>query len=330
MVMAADGMERAKQRRLAVEQPGRDSSVSEMGEEILVAFGVDANYAPHLAVTITSIVLNAPGAKFRFLVINDGFPIEARACVESCAPGQTFQWEEVSDTDILSQPGYIHISRATMFRFTIPQFAPQRARRAIYLDVDLVVLGDIRELANADMGGRAIGAVFDPDMDADLFADENGLPRIRLGYFNAGVLLLDLKKIREEHAFRDALDVILERRDSLRYLDQCALNLVFWGRWARLDPVWNVQRRMAMRKDWEPADATAEEMQRHRRPRLIHYTTAEKPWRRGTYHPYTWPYYKYLRKTPYWSAVSREAGRSFIQHLRDFVRANLLLTTLRR
>jgi len=328
--MAADGMEHAKQRRLSVEQPGRDSSVSEMGEEILVAFGVDANFAPHLAVTITSIVSNAPGAKFRFLVINDGFPTEERTGVESCAPGQTFQWEEVSDTDILSQPGYIHISRAALFRLMIPQFAPQTARRAIYLDVDLVVLGDIRELANADMGASAIGAVFDPDMDADLFADENGLPRIRLGYFNSGVLLLDLKKIREEHTFRDALDVVLAGKALLRYGDQCALNIVFWGRWARLDPVWNVQRRMAMRKNWEPATATAEEMQRHRRPRLIHYTTAEKPWRGGTYHPYTWSYYKYLRKTPFWSAVSRKAGRSFIQHLKDFVRANLLLTTLRR
>lgn len=304
--------------------------MSEMGEEILVAFGVDAKYLPHLAVTITSIVSNAPGAKFRFLIINDGFPIEERKGVESCAPGQTFQWEEVSDTDILSQPGYIHISRAGLFRLMIPQFAPQTARRAIYLDVDLVVLGDIRELANADMGASAIGAVFDPDMDAHLFADENGLPRIRLGYFNSGVLLLDLKKIREEHTFRDALDIILAGKALLRYVDQCALNIVFWGRWARLDPVWNVQRRMAMRKDWEPAYATAEELQRHRRPRLIHYTTAEKPWRRGTYHPYTWSYYKYLRKTPYWSAVSRKAGRSFIQHLRDFVRANLLLTTLRR
>ena len=293
--------------------------------ETIVAFGIDEAFAPHLAVTIASVVANAPDANFLFLVVHDGVGIEHQRRIEQCAGPNRVQWAEISDTRFFALKGMDHISRAAYYRLAIPVFAPPEARRAIYLDVDIVVLGDVRELARADLGNKPIGAVFDPGMDAGAFAIEHGLEPLPLGYFNSGMMVIDLEKIRASHAFEHAFEVISEGRIQLRYADQCALNLVLWNQWARLDPVWNMQRRMLIDEPWEPVFATREEMNWGRRPKLIHYTTAKKPWHKDAYHPYTWLYFRYLRRTPYWQEINQGSGTTLLQHARRCIKANLLL-----
>ncbi|OZB13749.1 MAG: hypothetical protein B7X53_15450, partial [Hyphomonas sp. 34-62-18] len=165
----------------------------------------------------------------------------------------------------------------------------------------------------------------DPGIDATVFANEHGLKPVPHAYFNAGMMVIDLEKVRASHAFEHAFEVISEGRIQLRYADQCALNLVLWNQWARLDPVWNMQRRMLIDEPWEPVFATREEMNWGRRPKLIHYTTAKKPWHKDAYHPYTWLYFRYLRRTPYWQEINQGSGTTLLQHARRCIKANLLL-----
>jgi lipopolysaccharide biosynthesis glycosyltransferase len=293
-------------------------------DETLIAFGVDVNYAPHLGVTIASIVANAPGGRFRFLVIHDGFPEAQRALVEACAPQQVFQWEEVRAENILSQEGYRHISRAAFFRLTIPELAPVLAKRAIYLDVDLVVLDDIRILAASDLNGNALGAVFDPVIDPHRFAGTHGLAPVLQGYFNSGVLVLDLERIRSDRSFEAAIKIITDQGAKLEYADQCALNIVFWGKWTRLDPVWNGQRPFVRDDDWMPIFVDSTELQRHRRVRIVHYTTHHKPWLPQAYHPLSSFYFRYLKRTPFRRSADAARG-SIVARVRRYLKAQLYL-----
>jgi len=59
-------------------------------------------------------------------------------------------------------------------------------------------------------------------------------------YFNAGVMVLDLKAVRSERIFRDAIRYATTHPENCLYVDQDALNSVINGRWQVLDWRWNV------------------------------------------------------------------------------------------
>ena len=295
--------------------------------EIVVVFGIDAAYVPYVAATITSILSNTSAPRFRFIIIHDGVAGEDRRKIESCAQGHVIEWPEITDKRALGIETYDHITRASSYRFAIPDFAPADAKRVIYLDSDLIVLGDLRELSEIDLGENMIGAVFDAGVDFDAFAKRWALPAKRLSYFNAGVLVLDLEKIRATGALESAFELLSSRAHEFQFGDQCVLNLLFWDKWKRLPATWNVQTRMVT-PEGDPV-ATPQEMQTGCRPKLIHYTGAIKPWSRDPYHPFVWEFYRYLRRTPYWLSVNAAAQTTPWKHLRQYIKTVLNLGRLK-
>ncbi|MEV2225912.1 glycosyltransferase family 8 protein [Nocardia vinacea] len=116
--------------------------------------------------------------------------------------------------------------------------------RALYLDADLVVLGDIRPLLLNPMKDQAIGAVQDPiqltlDQGYALPGwQEEGVPGDR-EYFNSGVLLLNLEECRSRGLFERALNFLVDFPERAACLDQDALNWASNDEWLRLDRCWN-------------------------------------------------------------------------------------------
>ncbi|MBU6372124.1 MAG: glycosyltransferase family 8 protein [Alphaproteobacteria bacterium] len=284
---------------------------------ITVAFGVDAAYVPHLAATIASVRAASPGAAFHFLVVHEGIEADARVRVERIAPTDRFTWARVEDPELLAMTGDGHISRATFFRLALPRIAPADAPRALYLDSDLIVARDVSSLWRTDLHGAPIGAVCDSGMDWKPFALANDLPVAQGPYFNAGVLLIDLDRIRREGTFDRAIDVLRGRR--LQYMDQDALNIVAWGRWRPLDAIWNVQHTMLLggaapdvpRAMLPAPDAT---------PGIVHFTGRNKPWLVDGYHPYGWLYWRALKRTDFYAEVMRDHGVGRLAQARVWAR----------
>lgn len=298
-------------------------------DDIIVAFGVDLAYAPHLATTLTSIVANAPGAHFHFMIIHDGIPDTEKRKIEAGAKGQSFHWHEITDSRVLAFETRDYISRATYYRFAIPEFAPAEAKRVIYIDSDTVVLADLCELWHADLGGKPIAAVWDGGISATEFADRWQLPQVELGYFNAGIMVLDLEQIRAGGLFDQAVSHLQTRWNDFPWGDQDALNLLFWDNWTRLDPAWNCQRRMLVHLTNAPEYSTPENMRATGRPKIVHYTEAYKPWLPKAWHPLTWLYFRYLKRTPYWKSVNQNAETTPVKLLRHFIRTQLTLSRLK-
>jgi lipopolysaccharide biosynthesis glycosyltransferase len=138
-----------------------------------------------------------------------------------------------------------------------------------------------------------------------MFAQRWDLAPNTLGYFNAGVLVLDFARIRAEGIFESAVSLLETQWDKIKWLDQDALNVATWGRWTPLDITWNMQtvlyRPSADRKDFIPPEM------RRRRPAIVHYSGFRKPWVRKNYHPHSGLYYNYLGRTPFKREILREA-----------------------
>lgn len=273
-----------------------------MKDEILVGFGIDEAFVCHLAVTITSIVETAPRERFRFLIVHNGVNDDSRRKLESCAPFHHFEWHCAADQRLHGLKGRDYVSHATYYRLLLPSIAPANAQRLIYLDSDVVVCQSLRKLWDADLGEHAMGAVFDAGVDPDAFATRYELPKRRNGYFNAGVLLLNIERIRRDALFAPALDFLSACTDDPAFFDQDALNITLWDAWARLNPMWNVQRKLLLRSEG-PCYPEDRDLPANRRPYIIHFTEKWKPWLPRTNHPYMWSYFRVARRTPFWHQI---------------------------
>lgn len=270
-----------------------------------LAFGVNAAFVPHTAAVLASLRHHAPGVDLRITILHDGVGPDLRKRLEAEAPGAAFIWHEIAEADL---PPFIdreHFNRSTMFRFALDTRAPADCERIIYLDSDLTVCDDIRELWAFDLKGATLAAVPDGFADPVAFARKWDLSQSG-EYFNAGVLLLDLRQIRERRLFQKALEFYSAHAADLPWNDQDCLNYLLWQEWARLDVRWNIQRAMAL----AGAHGRLADHKRFKggRPGIVHYTGPEKPWLRASYHPWSLLYWRALARTGFQREVARAAG----------------------
>lgn len=123
-----------------------------------------------------------------------------------------------------------NLTIGTLFRLKIPERLPASIDKIIYLDADLLVNLDIVNLWDMDYGGNTVLAskdyAFYPIALRKMF--KSGLLDERQ-YFNSGVMVWNLKEIRENYnLYEQAID-FLEKHPESPFLDQDALNYIFIG-----------------------------------------------------------------------------------------------------
>jgi lipopolysaccharide biosynthesis glycosyltransferase len=264
--------------------------------KIVVFLSIDKAYLVPATVTIFSLLKSNPTHAFRiYLTANEvGIEwinpllqlIEEMGSEPVLKPinGETFSKLKLN----------LHFTAATYYRVLAAELIDES--KAIYLDSDMVIHGDISELWKIDMGDYPVGAVEDPlirDVQRLGLDDEHG-------YFNSGTLLMNLDQWRKIDLGPSVIDFARNNPTIIPYLDQCSLNAVLKGNWYRLDPKWNVQSAMLDDKTKDLcASFFSEESfnEAIQGPRVIHYTGIPKPWNMGATHPYTDLFWKYLKQT---------------------------------
>jgi lipopolysaccharide biosynthesis glycosyltransferase len=279
-------------------------------EPIRVVFGCDLNYAPHLAAAMMSVVANAGSDPLALYVIQQDFDPATRAkfaAMLAAYPSAKLEWLDLAAARSTGFVASGYLSLAAYFRIFIPDLLPPGAKRAIYLDSDLVVTGSLRGLWDTDLGGHALGAVRDPvRIQKDL---EDRHVKLRLPphahYFNSGVLLFDLAKWRAESIAARVAQFAIDHPERLTWGDQDALNGVLYDDYLALAWEWNLQRRMCHMLPRDLGLSVADYVSLRRHPRVVHFTEAIKPWSHRDGHPFGHLYFHYLRMTPFYDQVAR-------------------------
>ena len=289
-----------------------------MSSTLDVTLGFDDGFAPHAAATIASAVKASPGADFRFIIFHAGVSRERQESVEAAAPGATFFWRELRDDEMPSFTNRGYFNKAIMFRLGLEAFGPEDCTRAIYLDADTIVLRDLRELWNTDLEGAPLGAVLDTYSTGAEFAERWNLPAENPIYFNSGMLLINLKQVREEKLFSRAIEFFVENDEHIHFADQDALNYAVWGRWKKLDNCWNVQRDMII--PGLAANLPEEMRWDGSMPGVVHFTGTDKPWSTDGWHPWSWTYWRALERTPFAREVAQRRQVPKLHRLRLLLR----------
>lgn len=194
-----------------------------------------------------------------------------------------FEGFKLSDKTGLAQLAS-HITGPALFKLLIPEILPSDLDRAIFLDCDLVVRGDLGKLWDTNLDDKYILAVQEfwiPYISAKggiVNYQELGLPG-DAKYFNSGVMVFNLKKWREDKISAKAIEYFKQNKEFLLWWDQDVLNAILVNQWGELDPKWNVtpgvHKVISGQHPLFPQTICDSLIQD---PYVVHYATASKPW----------------------------------------------------
>jgi lipopolysaccharide biosynthesis glycosyltransferase len=191
-----------------------------------------------------------------------------------------------------------YINKTAYYRISIPEvITDSNVERVIYIDCDTLVLTDVSELQEMDLGGKMLAAV----EDAGQLQRLEKMNITNEGrYFNSGLMVIDMENWRK-HSISDKVLRFIDENNDPDYLylhDQDALNAILWDKWKPIHPRWNAQSFIIM-KTKTPKELA--ERKRHKEarqsPAIVHFTGANKPWNADVGHPYAPLYFTFLQQT---------------------------------
>ncbi|MBQ0054814.1 MAG: glycosyltransferase family 8 protein [Synergistaceae bacterium] len=271
-------------------------------DKIHVALAVcdpKGTYTQHAAVTIASMFANTKSQICVHFLHDETLTEYNRSKLTELA-GNFQQVIEFVNVDSYLDESGIDISKlstdgfkGTVFRLLLPELSSED--KMIYLDCDIVVTMDIAELWDINLHTKAVGVVRDVH-SLEYLEGKKEWPKRRgkiwsmLGiepgeYFNAGVLLIDLRKLREEYDFLKEVETFYAKYGKcITFADQDCLNFIF------------AKDRIILEEKFNSMRYTAEETELSGR---IWHMSGAKPWITYSRPKLDELYWKYLRKTPY-------------------------------
>ncbi|MBR5192597.1 MAG: glycosyltransferase family 8 protein [Clostridia bacterium] len=240
-------------------------------KEIPIVFSVDDNYAPFLAVALTSILENSSKENFyKFFVLNTGISEEHIKRLSAYnTPNSSIEFVNVVDR--LNSICYkLHLrdyyTQTIYFRFFIPALFSQY-KKILYLDCDVVLLQDVASLYNVELGNNVIAAIHEETMsNVKVFGDysEEFLDVPKMEYFNSGILLINTERYMELDIEGGFIKLLAEHKFEVAP-DQDYLNVLCSGNVKYLDIGWN-------KTPFKNIEFNREDL------KLVHYKLNFKPW----------------------------------------------------
>lgn len=299
----------------------------------------DENYVPHLETLIISIgETNFKKEKILIHIFDGGISYESTQIIKELSKkykNLLFKFYEMSEEKISSLIGG-EISRdrslSTYARIFIPSII--KDERALYLDVDAIVLEDLQEFYSCDMENYAIAGVRDTNpisRHRNVGLKDNDI------YINAGMILWNLKKCRELNIVEQFIKFIHMRKGKIDAMDQGTINGVLGSQnlIKVVSPKYNVITSLFQLKNKDilkiynlPNYYSDEEIKEAiEKPVYVHYTPnmTTRPWVENCKHPLKNKYWYFREKGNFNLKILEKDKRNIKNRFLGFVYRNFTL-----
>lgn len=275
-----------------------------------IVFSSDDNYARHLAASMVSIFENnKEEPRINIYILNVGLSESNIQKLTDTVHKYNREIFIVDFSDVKSRfpTDNIHLATFTIETYTrmfLPDALPETEHRAMWIDGDTSVLGNIHDMYFCDMEGCPMAAVVDqPSFGLEISKKDAGYTDGP--YFAAGMFVADLDMWREEHISEKLIDYYAEREGNMMFLDMALMNHVMQGRIHKLPfkyhvitPAFFLSYKKMVSKWGEPFYSKQEYKEGKSHPVIVHYANF-RPWKRWCLHPMKKHYRKYIKMTPY-------------------------------
>jgi lipopolysaccharide biosynthesis glycosyltransferase len=243
----------------------------------------DGKFLPHAMTAAASVLANgARSNRYDIVVIVHDIEADDLAAASEWArrfDNASLRFLDAGECLDLRGMGDFHVTDTfpltVYFRLFAPDIFPNYDT-ILYLDSDLVALADVAELLRHDLGSALVAAGHDFGFEDEL-RNPYSLPGTRFlenaarcgveyspgdPYFNSGVMVMNLRAMREEETLEQFLNALCRMKEPM-LPDQDILNLVCKGRVKFIDPAWN-------RMEWM-------EKPERLQAKILHFS-GKKPW----------------------------------------------------
>ena len=241
-------------------------------DRIDIVFGIDDQYVDPLIVVAYSVLKNNTSfLEVNFHVITSGLSVHNVKKIkqlENLFPGVRFDFTVVDDAPFKEFSLRIkHISPIAYGRFLTAELFPE-IDKALYFDADLLVLSDLAELWSVNIHTACVAGSHKAYITTQFpgYKKSIGLEDKDV-YINSGVMLMNLKRIRQLGKTDELLRNAKDLKDVVKIQDQDIINITFKDEIALFDKRYNYtdsdRRENPIAKD---------------EVKVIHFNTANKPW----------------------------------------------------
>lgn len=226
-----------------------------MDEKIVVAFATDRKYRYYTGVTLYSLIQHASSdTEYEIILLCENLTEEDQEIFTRLISGkEKFSLHFIDMHSKIREIGadkfYTtgHYAISVYYRLFLPEILPQYDK-VLYLDSDLIVQTDIKKLYSIDIGDFALAAVTDRGSSSiplnvrtmDFYCYCRRVLGLRKPkqYFNSGVLIINLQKLRNSD-YPQRIRTEISSGIHFVYPDQDILNRIFDGKTFYLNKSWN-------------------------------------------------------------------------------------------
>lgn len=256
-------------------------------DNISICFCINDKYAQYLGVVLTSILLNNKKETFKFYVLSSDISEENKNILNTLK--KKYKNFEIFYIYIDKNRfknfkiNIDYISIETYYRYILADVIPKEDK-VLYLDVDLIVNNDLKDLWNININDYYCAAVKDLNFDTEKYKKCIGMSDNE-EYINAGVILFNLRKLREDNIAEKYFKNNEIYKDKIKYQDQDVINITLSNKIKIIDSIYNFTRND---KTKNRNDAV-----------IIHFVGAKKPWKSLSFNKLKQLYYYYYIRSPY-------------------------------
>ncbi|EOG1934904.1 lipopolysaccharide 3-alpha-galactosyltransferase [Providencia stuartii] len=243
-----------------------------------VAYGIDHNFLYGCGVSIASLLMHNERTNFSFHVFID----------DSISDTDLARFRELSDdynvqitlyiinsSSIKTLPTTKNWTHAIYFRFIVAEYFINKIDYLLYLDADVVCNNSIEGLTQLDLQNKVAAVVTERDENWwKKRAQTLGFPEVSAGYFNSGVVYVNLAVWEENQVTKKSMSLLMDTNinHKISYPDQDVLNILLADKVVYLDVVYNTQFSL----NYELKDQFHYPVNQN--TIFIHYVGPTKPW----------------------------------------------------
>lgn len=191
-----------------------------------IVYLCDNNYAMPTIVSMNSLILNKNETSYyNIYVLCDNVSDENIKKIQSLKREKTIINVISVDSNMYNglEKSYSNVSKSALLKFSIADYLSE-IDKVLYLDGDTIILKDLTNMYNIDISDNYAAVVKDGPKDKIAGGKKHSYYGENT-YFNSGMMLLNLSKIRQEGIAKKLIEFRLNEYNY--FMDQDAFNRIF-------------------------------------------------------------------------------------------------------